>query len=436
MQILATTESEKRLSVEQLQPGIFIRLEASWFEHPFLFSSIKIKKLEQIEALKKAGITEVIYIPEKSDSLPLPLTAPPGKASPPPKPATPAKEDPVLKLLWQIKKDRMEKLKENQENLRKCTQDYNDTVKNIPNIMEQIIGGSQEAVNASRTLIAKMAGKFINKGESFVHLMAIKETEESIYYHSLNAAVLALMIGAKAGFSPTEMRDLGLGVLLHDIGKSRIDNKVLKKIEPLTKAEQNLLRLHPQYGVEIAAKNNGFPKSAALVILQHHEQCDGSGYPQRHQRAKISKLARVANIVNVYDNLCNNVDHTKAMNPYQALAFMYSRCKKRLDPEFLTLFIRSLGVYPPGTVVELSNGIIALVVSVNPQNPMKPSLMLYDPDIPKNEAVAVEMEDLMDLTVEKSLRFEDLPGEVLDYFNYSGKANYFVEQVEGGDKSA
>ncbi|MDD2904467.1 MAG: HD-GYP domain-containing protein [Syntrophales bacterium] len=433
---MATTESEKRIKIDQLRPGIFIRLQASWFEHPFLFNSLKIKNLGQIEALKKAGITEVFYIPQKSDSLPLPLNEPQGKASPPPKPATPPQEDPVVKLLWQIKKDRMEKLKENQENLRKCTKDYNATVKDIPGIMEKIIGGSQEAVSNARTLIAKMAGKFINKGDSFVHLMAIKETEESIYYHSLNASVLALMLGAKAGFSPSEMRDLGLGVLLHDIGKSRIDNKVLKKVEPLSKAEQNLIRLHPQYGVEIVAKSNDFPKNAAMIILQHHEQCDGSGYPQHRTREKISKLARVANIVNVYDNLCNNIDPAKAMNPYQALSYMYSRCKKGLDLELLTLFIRSLGVYPPGTVVMLSNGIIALIVSVNPQNPMKPSLMLYDPDIPKNEAVAVEMEDLMDLTVEKSLRFEDLPAEVCDYFNYSGKANYFVEQVKEGDKSA
>jgi hypothetical protein len=119
------------------------------------------------------------------------------------------------------------------------------------------------------------------------------------------------------------------------------------------------------------------------------------------------------------------------MNPYQALSFMYTKWKKALDPELVTLFIRSLGVYPPGTPVMLSNGVIALVMSVNPQNPMKPFLMLYDPDIPKSEAIMCEMEDLPEVTIEKSLRVENLPPEVCDYFNYTGKANYFVENIKG-----
>jgi HD-GYP domain-containing protein (c-di-GMP phosphodiesterase class II) len=243
------------------------------------------------------------------------------------------------------------------------------------------------------------------------------------------------MLGAKAGLTPIEMRDLGMGTLFHDIGKSRIDNKVLKKTSPLTKAEQHVIQLHPQYGVEIVAKINSFPKNAAMIILQHHEQYDGSGYPQFLKGEKISKLARITSIVNTYDNLCNDVDPGKAMNPYQALSYMYTRCKKVLDLELLSLFIRSLGVYPPGTAVMLSNEVIALVMSVNPENPLKPSLMLYDPEVPKSEAIIFDMDDLQDVSIEKSLRAENLSPEVCDYFNYTGKANYFVENIKGASKS-
>lgn len=432
---MTTTITEKLIKIEQLQPGVFIRLQDSWFEHPFLFNSLKIKNSAQIESLKKAGIAEVLYIPEKSDCLPLPLDKLKVQPNPPQKPATPSPEDPVVKLLWQIKKDRIEKLKEKREKLRQCTENYNATVKDIPDIMDNMITGSQEAVSNARTIVTSIAGKFLSDDDSIMHLMAIKETEESIYYHSLNVSVLALMLGAKAGLTPIEMRDLGMGTLFHDIGKTRIDSKVLKKTTPLTKAEQSLIRLHPQYGVEIVAKSKAFPTSAAMVILQHHEQYDGNGYPQFLKGEKISKLARIASIVNMYDNLCNDVDPQKAMNPYQALSYLYTKCKKALDLELLTLFIRSLGVYPPGTAVMLSNGVIALVMSVNPQNPMKPSLMLHDPDIPKSEAVIFDMEDEPGLTVEKSLRAESLPPEVCDYFNYTGKANYFVENIKGSGNS-
>ena len=428
-------KSAKPIKTEQLQPGLFIHLRESWFEHPFLFSSLKIKNVAQIESLKKAGITEVLYIPDKSDCLPLPLDKPKEKPNAPQKPATPLQEDPIVKLLWQIKKDRIEKLKEKQENLRKCTENYNSTVKDIPNLMQNMISGSQEAVSNAKTIVTNIAGNFLRDDDSIMHLMAIKETEESIYYHSMNVTVLALMLGAKAKLSPAEMRELGMGALFHDIGKSRIDNKVLKKTSPLTKAEQNVMHLHPQYGVEIVAKTKSFPKNAAMIILQHHEQYDGSGYPQFLKGEKISKLARITSIVNTYDNLCNNVDPEKAMNPYQALSYMYTRCKKVLDLELLSLFIRSLGVYPPGTAVMLSNEVIALVMSVNPQNPLKPSLMLYDPEVPKSEAVIFDMDDLQDVSIEKSLRAENLPPEVCDYFNYSGKANYFVDNVEGAGQS-
>ncbi len=427
--------TEMRIKMEQLQPGMFIRLDEGWFGHPFLFNRFKIKNRAQIDSLKKSGITEVYYIPEKSDCLPLPLEEGKVKPKTPPVPATPPEEDPVIQLLWQIKKDRIGRLKEKRENLRKCTDNYNATIKDIPNIMGKMVAGSKEAVNNAKTIVSNLAGKFLSDTDAIMHLMTVKETEESIYYHSLNVSVLALMLGAKAKLNPTELHDLGVGALFHDLGKTRIDNKVLKKTPPLTRAEQSLIHLHPRYGVEIAAKTNAFPSSAALVIMQHHEQYDGNGYPNLLKGEKISKLARITSIVNTYDNLCNNADPQRAMSPYQALSHMYTKCQNALDLELLLLFIRCLGIYPPGTAVLLSNGVLALVMSVNPKNPLKPSLMLYDPDVPKGEAVIFDMEDEPEVTIERNLRPDKLSPEVCSYFNYTGGANYFVENMKGPGKT-
>ncbi|MHB8068318.1 MAG: HD-GYP domain-containing protein [Desulfobaccales bacterium] len=426
---------EIRIKLEQLQPGMFIRLDEGWFDHPFLFNRIKIKNRSQIDSLKKSGIREVYFIPEKSDCLPLPLEEPKQKPDTPPAPAARPQDDPVIQLLWQIKKERIQRLKEKREDLRKCTNNYETTVKDIPNIMGKMITGSKEAVNNAKTIVSSIAGKFLSDTDAIMHLMTVKETEESIYYHSLNVSVLALMLGAKAKLSPSEMRDLGMGALFHDIGKTRIDNKVLKKTLPLTKAEQNLIQLHPRYGVEIVAKTNAFPNDAALVIMQHHEHYDGNGYPHLLKGEKISKLARITSVVNTYDNLCNNADPQKAMNPYQALSHMYTKCQGALDLELLLLFIRSLGIYPPGTAVLLSNGVLALVMSVNPKNPLKPSVMLYDPEVPKNEAVIFDMEDEPEVTIERNLRPDKLSPEVCSYFNYTGGANYFVENIKGPGKA-
>jgi len=425
MAILQNTETI--IKIEQLQPGVFIRLDESWFNHPFLFKKFKIKNTAQIDTLRSLGITEVVYIPEKSDCLPLPLDG--FEKKPPPQQAHPSlpQEDPMLQLLWQIKKERIEKLKEKREALRQCTENYNSTVKDMPSLMNSIISGSKEAVINADTMVSGIVKKFLGDTDAVMHLMNTKETEESIYYHSLNVSVLALMLGSKAQLTPAEMQNLGMGALFHDIGKNRIDKKVLNKNTPLTKAELSLIQLHPRYGIDIVSKCNVFPNDAAIVIWQHHELCNGNGYPQSLKQEKISKLARITSIVNMYDNLCNSADPEKAMSPYQALSYMYTKCQGMLDMELLAIFIRCLGIYPPGTAVLLSNGVIGLVMSVNPRNPMKPSLVLYDPDIPKSEALIFDMEDEPEVTIERNLKPEKLTPEVYRYFGYSGRANYFVD---------
>lgn len=419
--------TESRVKVDQLQPGVFIQLENSWVSHPFLFSKFKIKNYEQIKTLKALGIKDVVYIPEKSDCLPKESVRTSPEASQE-KPKEKSQEtDPYLQLLWQIKKDRINKLKEKREGLKRCTSNYGKAVKYIPGLMTQMLSGSKEAVKSSQEVVGAMVNVFLGDMDALVHLINVKEKGEGIYHHSLNVSVLALMLGKKVKLTEPEMQNLGLGALFHDIGKSRIDKKILRRSPPYSKSEQELIQHHPQYGVEIASRSGVFPEEATGVIFQHHEQYSGGGYPNHLKGDQINKLARITAIVDVYDNLCNNIDPEKCMTPYQALSQMYTKFQNYLDMEIFSSFIRSLGIYPPGTVVKLSNGIFGIVISVNPQNPLKPSLMLYDSKIPKDEALIFEMEDDTDVTIEISLQPEKLPPQVRLYLCPSTGTNYFVE---------
>lgn len=420
--------TETRIKIEQLQPGIFIRVEASWFSHPFLFSKFKVKNADQIRTLKNLGITEVYYIPEKSDCLPKMLDR---SAAAEPQPETPPpnlQQDPVMQLLWRIKRDRIEKLKERHESIRRCTKSYSQTIKRVPAMMSNLLTGSPEAVDEAKQMVSGMVNIFLADTDATVHLINIKEKEESLYHHSLNVSVLALTIGKKAGLDAHDLNWLGIGSLFHDIGKNKIDRKILRKPPPLTKPEMELLQLHPRYGVEIVAQSGTFPPEAIQIILQHHEQVNGMGYPQRLTRRQISLLSRITAIADEYDNLCNHPDPDKAMTPYQALSYMYTKRQDRLDMELLSSFIRCLGIFPPGTVVRLSNGMFGIVVSINPQNPLKPSLMLYDPDVPRAEALIFDMEDDLDVSIEKSIQPEKLPPEVRSYLSPSTHLSYFVDE--------
>ena len=333
-----------------------------------------------------------------------------------------------MQLLWRIKRDRIDKLKEKHESIRRCTRNYTNTIKRVPAMMSNILTGDAEAVHDAQEVVAGMVNVFLADTDATVHLINIKEKEESIYHHSLNVSVLALTIGKKVGLNVEELNWLGIGALFHDVGKSRIDRRILRKPPPLTKSEIEVLQFHPRYGADIVGQSGEFPSDALQIVLQHHEQVNGMGYPQRLNRSEISVLARITAIADEYDNLCNHVDPEKAMTPYQALSFMYTKRQDRLDMDLLSTFIRCLGIYPPGTVVQLSNGIYGIVVSINPQNPLKPSLMLYDPDVPRSEALIFDMEDDSDVSIHKSIQPEKLDPEIRSYLSPHTHLTYFVDE--------
>jgi putative nucleotidyltransferase with HDIG domain len=415
---------EYRVQTDQLKPGVFIRLESLWFNHPFLFNRFKIKNTQQIQMLRDAGIEEVICVPSKSDALPRSQKeADTRKKAPQEK----AAKDPATEEMWKIKQQRIEKLKAKRKEIARCEEKYKKAISNVPTMLNGIISGSTQAVDQAHELVGEMVSTFMDETDAVVHLMESKATEEGMYFHALNVSVLALMIGKEMGLDESQLKDLGMGALFHDVGKSRIEKKILRKPPPLTKLELQVLHLHPKYGVEIALKSKTFSNEALKIIFQHHERMNGKGYPKGVSGSKISQLARITAIANMYDNLVNNPNQAKALTPYQTLSYMFAKQKNFLDMNVLSSFIRCVGIYPPGTIVQLSNDVLAIVIAVNPQNPLKPSLLIYDPEIPKDEAIIFDMEEDPELSVVRSIVPLELPPEIFKYLNPRTQLNYFVD---------
>ena len=160
--------------------------------------------------------------------------------------------------------------------------------------------------------------------------------------------------------------------------------------------EQSLLQQHCAYGVE-AGRKMELPNEALLVIAQHHEHMDGSGYPEGLQDSEFYLLARIVAIANTYDNLCNPMKSSSALTSHQALSVMYAQHRARFDAASLAAFVRCMGIYPPGTVVVLSNESVGMVVSVNSSKPLKPTVLIYDPKVPRDKAILVELESEPDV---------------------------------------
>ncbi len=170
------------------------------------------------------------------------------------------------------------------------------------------------------------------------------------------------------------------------------------------------------------------PAPVLDIIRHHHEAMDGSGYPDRQQGESISRLTRVVAIANTFDNLCNHINPGKSLTPSEAVSQMFAKQRSQFDPTALKVFIHSMGVYPPGTVVRLSDDIWGMVVSVNAHQPLKPVVLIYDPEVPKEEAILINLEEEPEFKVTGTCRPGDLPREVLEYLSPRRRVTYYFSE--------
>ncbi len=200
-------------------------------------------------------------------------------------------------------------------------------------------------------------------------------------------------------------------------GKLKVPTAITRKTTPLTAPpEENYLKLHTKYSLELANLAEDFPQAAKPILSQHHEMLDGSGYPQKLPGNKIDLKAQLVSVVNAYDNLCHPQDPAKARIPYSALSYLFKNKKEQYNSDFMALLIRLMGVYPPGSVVQLSNQQLGLVISVNSDSLLFPNVLLYDPSVPSNEAPILDLEE-SDLRIEQAIMPSKLPEKVYSYLN-------------------
>ena len=224
------------------------------------------------------------------------------------------------------------------------------------------------------------------------------------------------------------MMDLGVGALLHDVGKTEVLARLRHRDDSFTAVEVQAYQQHVAKGVALA-QNMGVSSGTLLVIAQHHENADGSGFPQRINMDRMSTAARIVALVNRFDGLCNPLIASRAMTPHEALSLMFAQGRNRFDSTMLNAFIRMMGVYPPGSAVQLTDDRYALVVAVNSSRPLKPRVMIHDAKVPREEALILNLEVHPDLGIRRSLKPQQLPRAALDYLSPRARVAYFFESV-------
>lgn len=417
------------IDINQLCVGLYVFLDIGWLEHSFPLSNFKIKNDKQILALKQLGLTHIRVSPRRSECRPLPLPTEPAPAVVP-EPVKSAEEMEAINN----KKARVERLNQLRASAASCEKIFLKASETLKTINKNIFSQPQEAFKSADALIEQMLASLLIDKDIAIHLMNDKISGEEIYLHSMNVAVLSMMLAKELGFSSAQIKQIGIGCLFHDIGKVEIPHHIVNSTNPLTRPEQNLMRQHCHYG-EAIVKKIGLADEAIKIIMQHHEYADGSGYPAQLRESQISPLASVVSIVNAYDNFCNHVDVNKSLSPNEALSFMFSHQKNLFDAKHLSVFIRCLGIYPPGTIVKLSNDMTGMVVSVNSGKPLRPCILVYDVNVPKGEAIIIDLLHEPDINVTGSMKPKELPAEIYNYLSPRKRMSYFTDAPKGATSS-
>ena len=415
---------------DQLRIGVFVCLELNWLDHNFARNSFKIKSAEQLSELRQLGLTRIQIDPSRSDAAPLPVP-----------PLDVVGDSPVIVSAAQEgdsttvinKRERIARIVQQREDVEHCEAEFVRAGTALKDINANLFSRPAAAHQSADRLVQQMLNSILTDKDIAIHLMNDKVGGEEMYFHSLNVTVLAMMLAREMKLPVVDIKQLGIGCLFHDIGKLDIPDRVRLKAEPHTRAERNLMQQHTQYGLAMAARL-GLSRGAADVIGQHHECVDGSGYPLQLKSGAISTLARIVAIVNTYDNLCNQPNLLESLSPYEALSQMFAQQRHQFDAGPLTTFIRCMGVYPPGTLVRLSDDTLGMVVAVNSSKPLRPSILIYDPAGPKAEAIILDLTAEPDLTVALSLKPSQLPREVHDYLSPRKRTTYYFDSPQNQAK--
>lgn len=423
------------ISIDQLQIGLYVHLDLKWFEHPFAFSHFKIKSEDQIRTLRGLGLKSIRFEPALSDVAPAPLAVPAAAtataAAPPPVAEPHGPESPAL----QAKLVLMARIRQQRETAARIEHAFFDTANAIRDIERNMFARPAETVRKAEELIGNITDSILCAPELAIHVMGDKVGGEEIYTHALNVTMLSMMMARDIKLPVEVAGALGTGALFHDIGLKNLPDRLQHQLDPLSGAELHLYETHCEVGVELAQKM-GLPPAVQAVIRDHHEAFDGSGYPRQLKGEATGLLGRIVAIANFYDELCNPANPAAAMTPHEALALMFAKLRGKFDPKLLQVFIRCLGVYPPGTVVQLSNGVIGMVATINTAKPTKPVLVVYEPGVPKEEAILVDTERETDLNIVKAIKPAQVPKEIYHYLSPRKRVSYYFDASKQGQGAA
>jgi HD-GYP domain-containing protein (c-di-GMP phosphodiesterase class II) len=381
--------------VSQLTIGMYvIELDRPWLETPFQFQGFEIKSKAEIQAIR--NVCEYVYIDLTRKKKGAPTASISSLSSihgylaygPPP-----------------------QKLGQFEHEINRAAEVYEETEIVISDFMEKIAKGGGIDTKLAKQAVAACVNSVLHSPDAMLWMTQLKNKDKYTAQHSMNVCVLSIVLGRHLNLSEMALNNVGLCGMMHDMGKMLVPLEILNKPGVLEPHEMQIMQSHTNLGYELLKSSQDMYPGAVEVAWTHHERLDGKGYPRQISNNIISHFSKIVTVVDMYDAITSDRVYQKGRTHLEATNILSSMSGSHLDPLLVIKFIESLGVYPPGCVVEMTNGSIAIVVEVNEKMKLRPKIIiLLDED--KNVVPEEVVLDLSKMITDRSGDFYTIKGIV------------------------
>ncbi len=331
-----------QLPISKLQIGITVKLPLSWTNHPFLLNQFEIKEAGQIEMIKGLGVPYVFLVSGKEVI---------------------EKAEAENKLAQGEQTKEVEKepdiQSETKKAMRLSQQRFIKSINDNRDMFSKIASDPEGAYRASAALVEDMYDQLKEFEHPLLAMVSSGDNDISITQHGVSVAVLSMMVANALDLPASDVRDVALGALFHDIGKLKVPDAIRRKRSGLNEHEQNYLNMHPKFGFDLLDKSGLFPPAVLKIVVQHHEYIDGSGFPEGLKANKIPLTSQIVSLVNDYEQLLSSMD---APSPQVALGNLFKNRAGKHAEALVAVLVKILGIYPPGTLVKLNDGCVGKVM--------------------------------------------------------------------------
>jgi len=376
----------KRIPVQNVRIGMFIHeLCGSWMEHPFWRKSFLLDTDADLNTLRTCGLQEVWIDPARGLDVEGDVVAV-------------SDEEAEREIAAEL--DRITKGKPQTEarvslhdELVRARQLQAKSKAAVTSMFQEARMGNAIKVGEAAPLVDEISKSITRNPEAFLNLARLKTKDDYTYMHSVAVCALMIALGKQLGLAGEDLKEAGLAGLLHDVGKMMIDETVLNKPGKLTDEEFNIVKDHPRKGWELLQGSSDITATALDVCLHHHERMDGKGYPDKLAGEQISLFAKMGAVCDVYDALTSNRCYKNGWEPAETIRKMAEWRNGHFDERVFQAFVKTIGIYPSGTLVRLKSGRLAIVMEQTEKSLLTPIVKVFF-STKSNEPIMPEMLDL------------------------------------------